>query len=120
MSPDYVKEILWLRSWFARESDRLIYVGIFGSVAKNTFNPNDLDLLIVVSASLGSEEWERVISMRSHLKHEWEQAFSLELHLCVVSEAEMREPLPFVEALFEDGKIEIVGCLDNFRIAQPE
>lgn len=89
----------WMVCNLAEQSSHISKLAIYGSIARNSDEPNDCDLLIVSSANVESEIW---LSLRQHinsLETDFMNRFKLPLNVALLTEGEWIENKSFYKDL---------------------
>lgn len=78
----------WLRERISRLSGRIDFACLFGSYVNGNKNPNDIDMVLVASSGVGSEEWLFAIKESKLISAEFISEFSIPLSTMVLSPQE--------------------------------
>jgi len=81
----------WIVSNFRQYSNFISLLGIYGSIARGSKNPNDCDLLIVVELDVESEMWLCVRQQIISLRKDFFELFRLPLNVAFLIEEEWIE-----------------------------
>lgn len=73
---------------------------VFGSVARDTPNPNDCDLLIMLDCNPNEIKWKVAIKLVEDVKSEFLQKFDIPLNTLIYTVEEMRELTALQKRIF--------------------
>lgn len=83
--------IEWLTFRLSEHSDYISKMAIFGSIARNTGDPNDCDLVIVSPKNVDSYEWQSLQKRIKAIETDFLSEFSLPLNVALLTEGEWIE-----------------------------